>query len=92
VTTAAAAASCPLLLAAAATILAAAAPSPRAGSWCCDYHDDTASLSGFGAPNSEGLAELLVGFFCYWARQHDYRHAVVSVRVGGGLTKADKGW
>jgi DNA polymerase sigma len=49
-------------------------------------------LSGFGAANRESVAELLVSFISYWARHHDYRQAVVSIRVGGALTKADKGW
>jgi DNA polymerase sigma len=65
---------------------------PPAGQWSCDYCDDMSRLAGFGGSNSEGLAELLVSFFCYWARHHDYRQAVVSIRVGGGLSKADKGW
>jgi DNA polymerase sigma len=49
-------------------------------------------LSGFGGANSESVAELLVSFFSYWARNHDYRQSVVSIRVGRGMTKADKGW
>lgn len=62
------------------------------GNWVCDYCDDIPRLSTFGAQNPEGLSDLLVSFFCYWARHHDYRQAVVSIRVGGALTKADKGW
>lgn len=63
-----------------------------AGSWSCDFCDDLGRLSSFGGPNPESIAELLVSFFCYWARHHDYRQSVVSIRVGGWLTKADKGW
>lgn len=64
----------------------------HAGQWCCEFCDDPNQLTGFGAANSESVADLLVSFFCYWARHHDYRQVVVSIRVGGGLTKADKGW
>jgi DNA polymerase sigma len=81
-------------LASAHTDAAARAPThpPLAGKWCCDYCDDMSRVAGYGARNSEGVGQLLVSFFCYWARQHDYKRAVVSVRVGGGLAKADKGW
>jgi hypothetical protein len=39
-------------------------------------------LSGFGVANSETVAELLVSFFYYWARHHNCRQSVVSIRVG----------
>lgn len=62
------------------------------GNWNCDYFDDVAALQGWGARNGESLAELLAAFFYHWAVVHDYRAAVVTVRRGAPLTKAEKGW
>jgi DNA polymerase sigma len=62
------------------------------GPWVCDYCDDVTALAGFGAANRESLAELLAGFFQYWAVGHDYRGAVVSIRRTAPLSKAEKGW
>lgn len=38
------------------------------------------------------LTELLVNFFDYWARRHDYVNAVVSIRQGKLVSKASKDW
>ena len=46
----------------------------------------------FGTANTETLGELVWAFFEYWAWKHDYNTAVVSVRTGGFLTKAQKEW
>lgn len=62
------------------------------GNWCCDYNDDIRALSGFGAANSESLAQLLTSFFFYWAHQHDFRRSVITIRMSTVLTKAMKGW
>ena len=43
-------------------------------------------------PPAESLAELLASFFHHWAAAHDYRSAVVTIRRGLPLTKAEKGW
>ena len=56
------------------------------------YHDDVQALQGFGARNSESLAQLLHAFFDYWAHRHDYGGAVVCVRTGGLVSKRRKGW
>lgn len=51
-----------------------------------------AALEGFGATNTQSLAELVWEFFEYWAWRHDYRGSVLSVRTAGLLPKAAKGW
>lgn len=50
------------------------------------------ALRGFGAANTESLADLVWSFFEYWAWRHDYYHTVISVRTGQRLTKAAKAW
>lgn len=62
------------------------------GQWSCEFNDDVEGLQGFGSSNTESLAELLIAFFDYWARRHDYNNAVVSIRMGGMISKADKDW
>ena len=62
------------------------------GKWNCDYFDDLAALSGWGAQNGEGLGVLLATFFYHWAVAHDYRSSVLTIRRGAPLTKAEKGW
>ena len=49
------------------------------------YCDNVEALRGFGAANRESVAELLVGFFEYWAFKHDYNKSVISIRTGGHL-------
>lgn len=63
-----------------------------AGGWACEYYDRVAELQGFGTANSETLADLLASFFHYWARQHDYRNEVVTIRQREEMLKAGKGW
>ena len=48
----------------------------------CGYFDKVDKLCNFGARNMESVAELLWGFFNYWAFQHDYANDVISVRTG----------
>jgi len=60
--------------------------------WPAAFFDDIAALRDFSAANGESLAELLVAFFDYWHRQHDWRSSVVSVRTGGLLHKGEKAW
>ena len=67
-------------------------PCHAAGDWTCDYHDLVDELQGFGAGNNEGLAQLLLGFFQYWATQHDYKGQVLTVRSSYLMSKAVKGW
>ena len=38
------------------------------------------------------LGALLMDFLRHYGHEFDYEHAVVSVRTGGLLTKAEKGW
>jgi DNA polymerase sigma len=58
----------------------------------CGYYDDTKALQGWGARNTQSLAQLLADFFDYWAHGHDYGGSVASVRVGGFIGKRRKGW
>mmetsp|Transcript_130 Transcript_130/g.427 ORF Transcript_130/g.427 Transcript_130/m.427 type:complete len:505 (+) Transcript_130:1226-2740(+) len=58
----------------------------------CEYFDEVDKLARFGDNNRESVAELLFSFFEYWAWRHDYAHSVVSIRTGGFLSKAEKGW
>jgi DNA polymerase sigma len=62
------------------------------GPWKVEYCGDVAALAGFGAANTETLADLVWAFFEYWAWRHDYSGSVISVRLGGWLTKAQKDW
>lgn len=64
----------------------------RVGQWDCNYYDKVGNLVSFGSANTESLGELVWAFFEYWAWKHDYNTAVVSVRTGGFLTKAQKEW
>ncbi|XP_039845596.1 UTP:RNA uridylyltransferase 1-like isoform X2 [Panicum virgatum] len=58
----------------------------------CAYFDEVHQLQDFGAENKESIAELLWAFFHYWAFHHDYRHAVISVRIGSIISKQEKNW
>ena len=53
-------------------------------------------LHNYGQNNKESVAELLVGFFKYYAFDFDFRASVVSVQTGGPITKISKaekdGW
>ena len=62
------------------------------GQWNCDYFDEVEALKEFGGSNKEGLAEIVWGFFEYWAWRHDYNNSVISIRTGGFLTKSHKEW
>ncbi|TKY45725.1 Poly(A) RNA polymerase cid11 [Spatholobus suberectus] len=50
------------------------------------YHGTLSSyaekLGDFGHRNKETIAQLVWGFFYYWAYCHDYASAVISVRTG----------
>ncbi|EPS59851.1 hypothetical protein M569_14951 [Genlisea aurea] len=58
----------------------------------CSYFDRVDLLREVGSPNRESLAELVWGFFHYWAYCHDYANAVISVRTGATLSKRVKDW
>ncbi|KFK37353.1 hypothetical protein AALP_AA4G245700 [Arabis alpina] len=58
----------------------------------CVYFDNVERLSNFGSNNRETIAELVWGFFNYWAYAHDYSNTVVSVRTGSILGKREKDW
>ncbi|KAJ0259162.1 UTP:RNA uridylyltransferase 1 [Hirschfeldia incana] len=58
----------------------------------CAYFDNVERLSTFGSRNRETIAELVWGFFNYWAYGHDYANTVVSVRTGSILGKREKDW
>eukprot|EP00884_Botryococcus_braunii_P014851 jgi/Botrbrau1/23367/Bobra.0051s0020.1 len=62
------------------------------GQWKCEYMDQVEKLQDFGAANKESLADLVWGFFEYWAWKHDYNNAVISVRTGSYLSKSQKEW
>lgn len=62
------------------------------GQWTAAFHDDVAALASFGTANRESISQLLLGFFDYWHRQHDWKNGVVCVRTGGVVHKATKGW
>ena len=48
----------------------------------CAYFDQVEKLRDFGRRNKEMIAQLVWGFFYYWAYCHDYTNAVISVRTG----------
>ncbi|KAJ6729842.1 UTP:RNA URIDYLYLTRANSFERASE 1 [Salix viminalis] len=58
----------------------------------CAYFDQVEKLRGFGSGNKETIARLVWGFFNYWAYNHDYANAVISVRTGSILSKHEKEW
>jgi len=57
----------------------------------CTYAEPTPFI-GFGAQNTQSMAELLCHFFHYYTNEFDTRTGVVSVRCGSVLTKREKGW
>jgi len=48
----------------------------------CAFFDKVEKLGDFGRHNKETIAQLVRGFFHYWAYCHDYANAVISVRTG----------
>ncbi|PON85155.1 PAP/25A-associated [Trema orientale] len=58
----------------------------------CAYFDQVEKLHDFGSHNRETIAQLVWGFFNYWAYRHDYTDSVVSVRTGSILSKREKDW
>ncbi|ESQ39194.1 hypothetical protein EUTSA_v10001324mg [Eutrema salsugineum] len=56
----------------------------------CAYFDNVETLGR--SSNKETIAELVWGFFSYWAYGHDYANTVVSVRTGSILGKREKNW
>ncbi|KAL3536908.1 hypothetical protein ACH5RR_000274 [Cinchona calisaya] len=58
----------------------------------CAYFDQVENLFGFGSHNGESIAQLIWGFFSYWAYCHDYANDVISVRTGTILSKRTKDW
>ncbi|XP_010523705.1 PREDICTED: UTP:RNA uridylyltransferase 1 [Tarenaya hassleriana] len=58
----------------------------------CAYFDEVDRLGNFGSGNRETIAELVWGFFNYWAYGHDYANSVISVRTGSIFSKREKEW
>ncbi|XLR54698.1 hypothetical protein HN51_023166 [Arachis hypogaea] len=58
----------------------------------CAYFDKVGRLADFGRPNKETIAQLVWGFFYYWAYCHDYANSVISVRTGSIISKREKDW
>jgi DNA polymerase sigma len=44
------------------------------------------------SPNEMSIGELAIGFFRYYAFEFDYANDCVSVRMGGVISRAAKGW
>ncbi|KAL9048101.1 MAG: hypothetical protein Q9162_007857 [Coniocarpon cinnabarinum] len=57
-----------------------------------DFSEDVRHYKDFGKQNSESLGELFFHFFRLYGYDMPYDTAVVSVRKGQLLTKAEKGW
>ncbi|CAJ1949914.1 unnamed protein product [Sphenostylis stenocarpa] len=58
----------------------------------CAFFDKVEKLGDFGRHNKETIAQLVRGFFHYWAYCHDYANAVISVRTGSIISKREKDW
>ncbi|XP_062090177.1 UTP:RNA uridylyltransferase 1 [Humulus lupulus] len=58
----------------------------------CAYFDQIEKLRDFGSHNRETIAQLVWGFFNYWAYCHDYTDSVISVRSGCIISKREKDW
>lgn len=58
----------------------------------CSYFDKVEMLQNYGSQNRESVAQLVWGFFHYWAYCHDYANDVISVRTGSTISKRDKDW
>ncbi|XP_014522958.1 UTP:RNA uridylyltransferase 1 [Vigna radiata var. radiata] len=58
----------------------------------CAFFDKVEKLGDFGRQNKETIAQLVRGFFHYWAYCHDYANSVISVRTGSIISKREKDW
>nr|XP_018676943.1 PREDICTED: UTP:RNA uridylyltransferase 1-like isoform X1 [Musa acuminata subsp. malaccensis] len=58
----------------------------------CAYFDQVERLQGFGAQNEESIAQLVWGFFQYWAYYHNYKSDVISIRTATIISKQMKDW
>ncbi|KAF7825976.1 UTP:RNA uridylyltransferase 1 [Senna tora] len=58
----------------------------------CAFFDQVEKLHDFGHQNKETIAQLVWGFFYYWAYCHDYTSSVISVRTGTIISKREKDW
>ncbi|OIW18992.1 hypothetical protein TanjilG_31050 [Lupinus angustifolius] len=58
----------------------------------CSFFDQVEKLYDFGHRNKETIAQLVWGFFYYWAYCHDYTNDVISVRTGSIISKREKNW
>lgn len=63
----------------------------KVGEWKVAF-SAASHFANFGQRNREGLAHLLLSFFDYWTWKHDYQQDVASIRMGGRLSKHQKGW
>jgi len=61
-------------------------------SFCNDTEGVRKALREAGPQNMQSVGELLCNFFHRYAREFDWRKAVVSVRSGVYLTKQEKRW
>ncbi|GAV76666.1 PAP_assoc domain-containing protein [Cephalotus follicularis] len=58
----------------------------------CKFYDQVEKLRKFGSRNKETIAQLVWGFFNYWAYRHDYANDVISIRTGSVISKREKDW
>ncbi|KAG2380446.1 UTP:RNA uridylyltransferase [Vigna angularis] len=58
----------------------------------CAFFDKVEKLRDFGRHNKETIAQLVRGFFHYWAYCLDYANSVISVRKGSIISKREKDW
>jgi len=58
----------------------------------CSFDRNVQRYEQMTRDNRLGLAELLIGFFRYYGYEFPWETACVSIRLPGGLTKAEKGW
>ncbi|KAM7260916.1 hypothetical protein ACFE04_026391 [Oxalis oulophora] len=56
------------------------------------FYDRVERLCNYGSRNKETIAELVWGFFNFWAYRFDYTKDVISVRTGHIISKQDKDW
>jgi DNA polymerase sigma len=57
---------------------------------CNVYFDRSVTI--FDGDNKESIAELLIGFFRYFAFEFDYSRSVVSTRLGTVISRVSKKW
>lgn len=58
----------------------------------CSFDKNVRRYEEMTRDNKLGLAELLIGFFRYYGYEFAWEKACVTIRLPGGLNKAEKGW